>query len=246
MTRRDEVRSAVAQPLPPPPAAPDRAGAGSERGTTGLEWASRQRLKAVDALRYSRFVSVMKGLLPIAAVLLLATVVGYALMPRSKERLIAVKQSQLTGRDLTMTKSSFTGTDDKGNPFKVTFAELIQDPTSKTHKRAELKQIDADMQFENQSWVSAQAAHGFIDADAGLLTLDGGISVFTDTGYELHTERATAYINKNIMTGDTAVEGHGPIGRFRANRFYVDRNKKVIKLSGQVRMTMYAQKADKK
>lgn len=236
MTRRDQVRSAVAQSLPP---------ARTPLADNGRDWAQRQRLRAVDALRYSRFVVVMKGLLPIAAVLLLASVVGYSVMPRQKERLVGVKQSHVQARDLTMTKSSFTGTDDKGNPFKVTFAELIQDPTSKDHKRAELKQIDADMQFENSSWVSAQAGHGWIDAEAGILKLDGGITVFTDNGYELQTQSAIAYINQNILTGDQSVEGHGPLGRFRADSFHVDRDKKLINLNGHVRMTMFPQKANK-
>lgn len=204
----------------------------------------RQRLRAVDALRYSRFVSVMKGILPIAAVVLLASVVAYSVMPRQKDKYVGVKQSGNLARDLTMTKSSFTGTDDKGNPFKITFAELVQDPNSR--KRAELKQIDADMQFENQSWVSASAKHGWIDGDAGILKLDGGISIFTDNGYELHTDAATAYIKENILTGDVPVNGHGPLGRFRADRFHVDRMQKQIKLSGHVHMTLYPQKANKK
>lgn len=204
----------------------------------------RQRLRAVDALRYSRFVSVMKGILPIAAVVLLASVVAYSVMPRQKDKYVGMKQSGNLARDLTMTKSSFTGTDDKGNPFKITFAELIQDPNNR--KRADLKQIDADMQFENQSWINASAKHGWIDGDAGILKLDGGISIFTDNGYELHTDSATAYIKENILTGDAPVNGHGPLGRFSADRFNVDRMQKQIKLSGHVHMTLYPQKANKK
>ena len=252
MTRRDQVQSAVAQPMPPP-----RPAADADAGTPGApllppvlpsarDWAARQRLKAVDALRYSRFVSVMKGILPIAAVVLLASVVAYSVMPRQKDKYVGVKQSATLSRDLTMTKSSFTGTDDKGNPFKITFAELTQDPADKSRKRAELKGIDADMQFENQSWVSASAGHGFIDAEAGVLKLDGGISIFTDNGYELHTDRATAYIRDNILDSDTAVDGHGPLGRFRADRFHVDRNKKEVRLSGHVHMTLIPQKAKRK
>jgi len=244
MTRRDQVQSAVAQPLPPTPAPPSAEAVPPPRHDLGREWAMRQRLRAVDALRYSRFVNVMKGILPIAAVVLLASVIAYSVMPRQKDKYVGVKQSGNLARDLTMTKSSFTGADDKGNPFKITFAELIQDPKSK--KRAELKQIDADMQFENQSWVSASAKHGWIDGDAGILKLDGGISIFTDNGYELHTNSAVAYIKENILTGDVPVNGHGPLGRFSADRFHVDRMQKQIKLSGHVHMTLYPQKANKK
>ncbi len=253
MTRRDQISSAVAQSLPPalPPApaaseAVSTAAAPKVDAVMARDWAARQRLRAVDALRYSRFVSVMKGILPIAAVVLLASVIAYSVMPRQKDKFVGVKQSGNLARDLTMTKSSFTGTDEKGNPFKVTFAELTEDSASKNHKRADLKQIDADMQFENQSWISASAKHGWIDADAGILKLDGGISIFTDNGYELQTDRATAYFRENILTGDTAVSGHGPLGRFRADSFHVDRLKKQIKLSGHVHMTLFPQKANRR
>lgn len=251
MTRRDQISSASAHPLPSVPAA---ATAAPEAAPKPLmpspmmvgDWAARQRLRAVDALRYSRFVSIMKGILPIAAVVLLASVVAFSVMPRQRDKYVGVKQSTNLARDLTMTKSSFTGTDEKGNPFKVTFAELTEDPTSKDHKRADLKQIDADMQFENQSWISASAKHGWIDADAGVLKLDGGISIFTDNGYELQTDRAIAYFRANILTGDVAVSGHGPLGRFRADSFHVDRMKKQIKLSGHVHMTLFPQKANRR
>jgi len=254
MSRRDQISSASAHPMPSLPAAgePEAAanaiGASPKRPNPMMvgDWAARQRLRAVDALRYSRFVSVMKGILPIAAVVLLASVVAYSVMPRQRDKYVGVKQSGNLARDLTMTKSSFTGTDEKGNPFKVTFAELTEDPTSKDHKRADLKMIDADMQFENQSWVSASAKHGWIDADAGILKLDGGISIFTDNGYTMQTERATALIHENVLQGDTAVSGHGPMGRFRADSFHVDRLKKQIKLSGHVHMTLFPQKASKR
>ncbi|GAA0540467.1 LPS export ABC transporter protein LptC [Rhizomicrobium palustre] len=253
MTRRDEVKSAVAQPLPGPSGEVEA----EKKPKTVLppvlpriaparDWAQGQRLKAMDALRYSRFVSVMKGILPIAAVVLLASVVAYSVMPRQKDRTIGVQQRGNLARDLTMTKSSFTGVDDKGNPYKITFAELVQDPTDKNKKRASLKQIDADMQFENQSWVNATAAHGWIDGEAGILKLDGGISIFTDNGYQLHTTAATAYIHQNVIESDTPVEGHGPLGRFRADRFHADRIKKEVKLSGHVHMTLIPQKASKK
>jgi lipopolysaccharide export system protein LptC len=229
MTRREQINSAVAQALPPQP----------ER-----DWSARQRLKATDALRYSRFVSVMKKILPIGAIVLMASVVAYSVLPRHNDRMVTMKQSGNLARDLTMTKSSFTGTDEKGNPFKITASEVIQDPKSKS-MRAELKQIDADMQF-GDSWINATAAHGWIDGDSGVLKLDGGISVYTDNGYELETKSATALIKANILDGSEGVKGHGPTGQFSADRFHFDRLKKQLRLSGHVHMTLYPKKAQKR
>jgi lipopolysaccharide export system protein LptC len=233
MTRDKQVRSAVAQPMSTPQ-------------QTERDWSARQRLSAGDALRYSRFVAVMKRILPIAAVALMGSVIVYALMPRNQERYVTMQQTGNVSSDLTMTKPSFTGADEKGNPYKISAAEVIQDPTSKDKMRAELKQVDADMQFAGEGWVSASATHGFIDAQAGRLSLDGGISLFTDSGYELHTASADAYIKTNILEGTEKVSGHGPLGQFSADRFHFDRLKKELKLSGHVKMTLYPQKAKKR
>lgn len=232
MTRGEQVRSAVAQPM-------------NAAQPEAHDWSARQRISAGDALRYSRFVAVMKRLLPVGAVVLMGSVIVYSVMPRHQERYLQMQQTGNVTSDLTMTKPSFTGTDEKGNPYKVTAAEVIQDPNSKDKLRAELKQVDADMQFANDGWISASAAHGFIDAQAGTLTLDGGLSIFTDTGYEMHTASANALIKANILEGSEKVSGHGPLGQFRADSFYFDRPKKQLKLSGHVHMTLYPQKAKK-
>jgi lipopolysaccharide export system protein LptC len=242
MTRREQIRSAVAQPLSPAPAAAQ----GEQQAATSHDWSARQRLSAVDALRYSRFVAVMRRILPVAAVVLIGSVVAYSVMPRHQDRFVTMPQSGNIARDLTMTKMSFTGTDEKGNPYKVTAAEVIQDPNWRNKHRAELHEIDADMQFENQSWISASAKRGYFDADAGTLRLDGGISVFTDNGYELHTQSADAYIKTNVLEGTEKVSGHGPLGQFSADKFHFDRIHKQLNLSGHVKMRMYPQKSKQK
>jgi lipopolysaccharide export system protein LptC len=236
MTRVNEARKAVAQSLPPstPP-----------KRTSIRDWSARQRLNAVGALRYSRFVLFMKGILPIAAVVVLASVVAYSVIPRHQDKLsVTMKSAGLVKNDLTMTKASFTGTDEKGNHFTVTAAEAVQDP--KNRHRAELKQVQADMELDNANWLSANAGHGLIDVDAGMLKLTGGISVYTDSGYELHAPSADVYIRKSYLEGHEKVTGHGPLGQLSADQFQFDRLKKQVKLNGHVRMRMYPNKANKK
>jgi lipopolysaccharide export system protein LptC len=235
MTREEELRSAVAQPLEPPPA--------TRRSLR--DWTEKRRSSAVEALRYTRFVRLMKRVLPIAAVALLASVVAYSIIPRPQDKLsVTMQQSGNLANDLTMTKPRFTGTDGKGNPFTVTAAEAIQDPNDRHH--AELRHVEADMQFDSQNWLNATAANGAFDIDAGTLKLTGGISLFTDSGYELHTESADVYLKTNIFKGAEKVTGHGPLGKISADRFYFDRLKKQVKLSGHVHMVMYPKRTDRR
>ena len=236
MTRVKQAPRAVAEPLPPSPP-PSR--------TPIRDWSARQRLSAVDALRYSRFVAFMKSILPIAAVVLMASVVAYSVIPRHTDKFSMTMQSAGNVKnDLTMSKASFTGTDEKGNHFTVTFVEAVQD--IKNRHRAALRQVQADMEFDKANWLSATAGRGLIDVDAGTLKLTDGLSVFTDTGYELHTPSADVYIRKNIFEGTEKVIGHGPLGQLSADRFYFDRVKKVVKLGGHVKMRMYPNKANRR
>jgi len=237
MTRDEQARAAVAEPLPPRP----------DQGlrTQTRDWSSRQRLSAVDALRYSHFVAFMKSILPLAAIVVMASVVAYSVIPRHQDKLsMAMKNAGNLKNDLTMTKATFTGTDEKGNHFTVTAAEMVQDP--KNRRRAELEQVQADMEFDNANWMNANAGRGLIDVDAGTLKLTGGLSVYTDTGYELHTASADVDMHKNVMEGHEKVTGHGPLGKLSADRFRFDRLNKRVMLSGNVHMTMYPNKANRR
>ena len=233
MARKDIGREAVAEPLTRPIAV-------APYGHTAHDWAARTRNTALDALRYTRFVYVMKGALPAAAAILVLAIVYY-LIPRHNNG-VALTYERLGSirNDLAMTKPRLTGTDDGGNPFTVTAAAAIQDP--KHPRRAELKDVQADMQFNGGNWMNASAGNGFFDMDRGTLKLGGGLSLFTDSGYELHTDSANVDLKKNIFSGNQAVTGQGPLGSLSADRFRIDRLKKTINLDGHVRMKMYPKK----
>ena len=50
------------------------------------DWTARTRSSFLDAQRYSRFVTIMKRALPIAAFALIAAIVAYSLQPRQQNR----------------------------------------------------------------------------------------------------------------------------------------------------------------
>jgi lipopolysaccharide export system protein LptC len=241
MSRDEFGRTAVAQELAPP-AQP--VPAETQRNTL-REWTARQRTTAVEALRYSRFVMVMKRALPLAAVVVLVSVFAYSVIPRRQDQVsLTTQRVGNISNDLTMTKPRLTGTDAQGNPFTITAALAVQDP--KNRHRAELKQVDADMQVGGSDWLNASASLGFFDMDAGTLTLSGGISLYTDSGYELHTPAADVLIKKNVVEGQQKVTGHGPLGSLSADRFHFDRLKRQLKLDGHVHMVMYPKEAKRR
>lgn len=224
--KAERPAAAAESALPPQSARPRR------------DWAARTRATALDTLRYSRFVLLMKRVLPIAASVLIAAVLIYSLVPRQSDRITMVYQS--LGRienDLAMVQPRLTGTDEKGNPFVITADRAVQD--ARNPHRARLVNIQADMTLHGQQWVNATAAKGAFDMDAGTLALSGGISIFSDSGYELHTSRGHIDLKIGRFVGPEMVRGQGPSGTFSADRFEIDHATQKIHLLGDVHMTMF-------
>jgi lipopolysaccharide export system protein LptC len=232
MTRRSSVSEAIAQPIGGVPVRVRR------------DWTARTRDTALNALRYSRFVNVMKRALPITAAAIIAVVIVFSLLPRQSDKIqLAYERMGTIDNDLAMLKPRLTGSDRKGNPFVITADAAIQDPHNV--RRATLKKVMADITIDKDRWLNTNAAQGLVDMDKGTLVLTGGISMFSDDGYELHTARANVDLRKGTFKGPGEVTGQGPAGSLRADTFEVDRNTNQLVLVGHVRMTVIASKVHK-
>jgi lipopolysaccharide export system protein LptC len=200
------------------------------------DWSARARSTAMDALRYTQFVGIMKRALPVAAFAVISAVVAYFFVARQPARLsLDYQRMGHVENDLAMVKPRLTGQDARGNPFVITAASAIQEAGNP--KRVHLTRIEADFS-QDAGWINADAASGLADLNAGILQMDGGIDAFTDQGYELHTRSAFVDLNKGVLHGHEPVTGQGPMGDIRADQFHFDRDSKILTLSGHVHMTI--------
>jgi lipopolysaccharide export system protein LptC len=215
---------------------------GAERKPVVRDWSARPRESTVDAASYSRFVMLMKRALPIGASFIFAAVLIFAFLPRQTDKVQMFYRS--LGRidnDLTMTAPRLTGTDEKGHPFVVTADHAVQDV--RDPHRARLFGVESDVTMDNDRWLNATAARGTFDMDKSSLNLSGGISTFSDTGYELHTSYGHVDLKRGQFEGPATVTGQGPLGTFRADRFRIDHVTQMIYLNGNVHMTLYLKNA---
>jgi lipopolysaccharide export system protein LptC len=237
------IPDAIADPLTKlPPAKP------------AIDWTARYRATTLDVQRYSRFVGVMKRALPMAAAALLVAVVAYSLQPRlqnSKKLTLTMQKIGILNNDLMMIKPKLTGADGEGNPYVVTAEEAVQD--AHDAKRAQLRHVEADMTLKNGEWLNLTATRGWLDESKQKLRLQGAIDIYTDKGYEAHTTLANVDMHSGVVWGNAPVNGQGPFGTFRADRFRIDRDaaakhgkspdakkdKTNIYLYGHVQMTIY-------
>ena len=207
-------------------------------GAPQYDWSARVRSTAIEALRYSKFVHLMKRALSLGAFLIIAAVLAFFFVQR-QPRQLAMSYEKLgrIEKDLAMVKPRLTGADGRGNPFVITADMAVQD--SKNTRKASLKNLEADLALDKNRWISARARAGMVDMAAGKLELTGGIDVFTDTGYELHSKTASMDLKQSVVHGHGPVTGQGPDGTLRADSFHADRNTNLLTLSGNVQMTLH-------
>jgi lipopolysaccharide export system protein LptC len=210
MVDRRTGTGAVAEPIGKTP----------QRGK--FDWTARSRSTVDDAERYTRFVNIMRRGLLLAGLLLIGLVVGYSLIPRQAQRVaMTFEKMGIVSGDLAMTSPKLHGTDSEGNPFTVTADKATQNP--KNLRQAALTNVEADLSLKDGQWLNATAPHGILDADARQLSLNGAIAMFTDQGYEVHTDLAHIDLARGIATGPHRVTGQGPQGTFVADRFRIEK-----------------------
>jgi lipopolysaccharide export system protein LptC len=211
MKERRAGSGAVAEPIGKPTQSRNR-----------FDFTARSRTTIHDAERYARFVNIMRRGLLLAGLLLIGLVVGYSLLPRQSQRMaMTFEKMGIVSGDLSMTKPKLHGVDSEGNPFTVTADKATQNP--RNLRQATLANVQADLSLKDGQWMTASAPKGLLDADTHQLELNGAISVFTDEGYELHTDLAHFDLAKGVATGPHRVTGQGPSGTFVADRFRIER-----------------------
>jgi lipopolysaccharide export system protein LptC len=211
------------------------------RAFSNYDWSARTRTTAHEAQRYSRFVARMKRILALGAFLIIAAVLAFFFVQRMPRQLqMSYERLGSIENDLTIVKPRLAGADAKGNPFVITADSAVQD--AHNPKKASLKNLEADLAVDKGNWINARAKSGMVDMDSGALELRGGIDLFTATGYELHTNSASANLKQSVIHGHEEVTGQGPQGTLRADEFHADRATNLLTLTGHVQMVLMGTK----
>ncbi len=201
-------------------------------------WAERRRKVAASG-HYSRFVGLMKWLLPLSAVALALLVVVWPYLGEQDRGLplsFAAIKSSISDK-LFMTNARFLGTDDRNQPYTVTADKVIQQTSDQD--LVQFVNPKADIQLDDGSWVALTAKRGVLRQSAELLSLDGGVNIFSDAGFEFRTDRARVDLRTKIASGDAPVEGQGPLGVLNATGFTLDRGGRTIRFKGRVKLVVY-------
>ncbi|NQV81044.1 MAG: hypothetical protein HQ495_10860 [Alphaproteobacteria bacterium] len=188
--------------------------------------------------KYSRFVSLMKVSLPLAAAALIMVLAAW---PQTQDEgssfqvsLAAIPDGD--AGDTGMTRARFVGTDAKDQPFVITADSAI--PDALRPEKISLITLQADLTLENGSWISMMSGAGLYDRTVQNLLLVDGVEVFADSGFALHTASAEIDLASGSAWGRQPVQAHGPMGTLDADSFRMELEGQRLYFEGHVRMIL--------
>lgn len=199
----------------------------------------RRRVRASP--RYSRFVGMMKLLLPLLALGLVAAVV---IWPNEFSQTTGFHLSYAAPEDggaaeLAMLKPRYLGTDARNRPFVVTANRASQDP--KDQRLITLERLQADMSMADGQWFTVLADTGIYHQQRQHLRLQGAINLFSDQGYEFSAQIVEIDLKAGRAVSDLPVRGQGPFGALQADRLMVEDFGQRLFFKGNVKMRITMQ-----
>ncbi|GLQ04993.1 LPS export ABC transporter periplasmic protein LptC [Sneathiella chinensis] len=188
--------------------------------------------------QHTRFVAIMKFLLPVLALIL----VGLAfLIPSLEEEgnpiSLEYSDTDWTDDKLTMNNPRFISSDSGAQQYVVTADSATQMDTNA--REIGLVNIQADIFLANGDWLSLSAPNGTLDTETGILDLAGGIEIFSDTGNQIYAQTARVLMKDRIIKSPDGLQGHGPMGKIEADSLVANQLNGNIRFEGHVKMTLY-------
>ncbi|MGC9368563.1 MAG: LPS export ABC transporter periplasmic protein LptC [Paracoccaceae bacterium] len=170
---------------------------------------------------YSRFITLAKIVLPLAALALLSTLF---LMSRNIDPTESIPYATVDVEELVreprVTAPNYSGVTSDGTAISVQAETARPDPEGAD--RASADRLTARLDFADGSSADIASAEGLVDTAAGLAYLQGGVVIDTSTGYHITTEALTTALEYTSVVTESTVEATGPPGRLTAGRMEMD------------------------
>lgn len=191
---------------------------------------------------YSRFVRMMKLLLPFLALGLVALIVIWPRLKSEDTFRIGFSSVRLSGTtEPGVDNARFMGTDENRQPYSIT-ADLARiDASMDGLVRMEMPK--ADLTLDDGTWLVLTADNGRFFEDHQRLELEGTVNLFHDTGYEISTQELNVDLQKSTAVSETPVAGHGPFGELTSRGLKLFDKGNVIHFTGPAQLVLYPSQA---
>ena len=167
--------------------------------------------------RYSKLVSILKVVLPLAALILLSLVF---MLARTVDPSEAISNAEIDveerARDPRLSGAHFAGVTDDGAALTIRAetARTDQDATV----RFEVTGLSLLIEGADGERMEAQAEAGVIDRGNGTFVMRGGLELSVTPGYSLQTQRLSGLLDTTLIRAPSEVSGTAPAGTITAGR----------------------------
>lgn len=183
---------------------------------------------------WDRFVHIMRDALPVAAIAVLATIIGYPLLnPRALTFVLAKDRVSSSPERLLMEEPRYRGVDANGRPFELRATSALQQ-SSKTPLLA-LMNPSASLETAGGP-MTVSGSMGSYDLNAQTVQAKGAVHFTAPGGYAVTASDIRADVSSQHVSGGNRIEGRGPLGRFRAERFELALKSDRLILSGSAKL----------
>ena len=191
-----------------------------------------------EARRYKRRIVLIRRLLPLAAVVLVVAVLFAPQLQPFRD--IFTGQSAFLDAGsggVALVAARFRGTDSSDRPYSLTAEQVHQ--RAGEEDRYDLVNPQGDITLSDGAWLTLGADDGLYDRAGEHLSLEGGVSLFHDQGYEMHTETAEIDLAANRAWGTSPVSGQAGFGEIVAEGFRLEEGGLHIHFTGKAELLLY-------
>lgn len=204
----------------------------------------RERLHEQHApSRYTRFVGLMRFLLPTIALFLTGLVVLWPQIVGSIGTIMPMLAGErFAGAEaMLMEKPRYVGQTENSEPYEVVASTAVVDPDAPD--KILLDGLDARLERGGTRDVRLLASSGIYDRSSRRLDLSGKVELQTGDGYRFETSEANIRLDKGRVDGSKPIAGSGPAGTLRADRFRIRKGGDVMRFEGDVRVVLPSEPA---
>lgn len=176
-----------------------------------------------------------KRFLPLAALVLLASLALWPELQRQADRSrLSYRRGSAAPESGQMVAATYHGVDANGRPYTMTAASARQINVD----RINLTEPKGDITLESGNWLMAQSHQGVYLQRTGSLDLSDEVTLYRDDGTTLTTSSASLDLKGGAAAGAEQVHVEGPFGTLDAQGFAVTDRGAVMQFPGPGRLVL--------
>ncbi len=187
-----------------------------------------------EARRHSFNVRLMKLALPVAAVLLGLSFIGYSFLATPLGVSVDIGGTAIEGGKLVMSNPRLDGFTRDNRPYTMRAERAMQDIGNGSV--IELERLDARVPTNDSGWADIVAEYGVLDRNANTLELTQGMTVRLESGVVAHFQTATVHMTTGELDSDDPVSIELEGTRIDADSMRIAERGAVMIFENRVRM----------